>query len=307
MTDIILHHYEISPYSEKVRLGLGLKGLAWAIGRDPRHHAETRSDGADRRLSQDARAANRRRHLLRQSTDHARAGAPISEPELLSGRSRRGGCACVVGGKDDVQPGGRNRFRQEAGRVARGVSRRPRQILRPKYRSGRNDGGSAVSARSVARAFRLARSDAGRRALVLAGRGRRPRRSRGLPPDLVLAAEFRTGGSTARRISKATELGRARRRHWPRRPAPHDRHRRRLRSQAPPRRPPAQPPIRDDPIGRQPGQRVTVTPDDTGRDPVVGELVASGVDEIIIKRYDPAVGEVCVHFPRAGFVVASTL
>jgi glutathione S-transferase len=31
MTDIIiLHHYYISPYSEKVRLGLGLKGLAWA-------------------------------------------------------------------------------------------------------------------------------------------------------------------------------------------------------------------------------------------------------------------------------------
>ena len=31
MTDIIiLHHYDISPYSEKVRLGLGLKGLAWA-------------------------------------------------------------------------------------------------------------------------------------------------------------------------------------------------------------------------------------------------------------------------------------
>src|SRR5437588_6675382 len=30
MTDIILHHYEISPYSEHVRLGLGLKGLAWA-------------------------------------------------------------------------------------------------------------------------------------------------------------------------------------------------------------------------------------------------------------------------------------
>jgi hypothetical protein len=60
---------------------------------------------------------------------------------------------------------------------------------------------------------------------------------------------------------------------------------------------------RDDPIGRQPGQRVTVTPDDTGRDPVVGELVASGVDEITIKRNDPTVGEVFVHFPRAGFAV----
>ena len=30
MTDIILHHYETSPYSEKVRLGFGLKGLSWA-------------------------------------------------------------------------------------------------------------------------------------------------------------------------------------------------------------------------------------------------------------------------------------
>jgi glutathione S-transferase len=48
---------------------------------------------------------------------------------------------------------------------------------------------------------------------------------------------------------------------------------------------------------------VSVTPDDTGRDPVVGELVASGVHEIVIRRRDPAVGEVCVHFPRAGFVV----
>jgi glutathione S-transferase len=30
MTDIILHHYDTSPYAEKVRTGLGLKGLAWA-------------------------------------------------------------------------------------------------------------------------------------------------------------------------------------------------------------------------------------------------------------------------------------
>jgi glutathione S-transferase len=60
-----------------------------------------------------------------------------------------------------------------------------------------------------------------------------------------------------------------------------------------------------DPIGRKPGQTVTVTPDDTGRDPVVGELVASDVHEIVIRRSDREIGEVCVHFPRAGFVVAS--
>jgi glutathione S-transferase len=29
MSDLILHHYELSPYAEKVRLMLGLKGLAW--------------------------------------------------------------------------------------------------------------------------------------------------------------------------------------------------------------------------------------------------------------------------------------
>src|SRR5262245_63146231 len=30
MTDIILPHYDTSPYAEKVRTGLGLKGVAWA-------------------------------------------------------------------------------------------------------------------------------------------------------------------------------------------------------------------------------------------------------------------------------------
>jgi hypothetical protein len=34
-------------------------------------------------------------------------------------------------------------------------------------------------------------------------------------------------------------------------------------------------------------------------------LVTSGAHEIVILRSDPAIGEVCVHFPRAGFVVTS--
>ena len=29
MTDVILHHFDISPFGEKARLALGLKGLAW--------------------------------------------------------------------------------------------------------------------------------------------------------------------------------------------------------------------------------------------------------------------------------------
>lgn len=60
-----------------------------------------------------------------------------------------------------------------------------------------------------------------------------------------------------------------------------------------------------DPSGRKPGDKVTVSADDYGRDPIAGELVFSNAHEIAIRRSDPAVGEVVVHFPRAGFVVQS--
>ena len=59
----------------------------------------------------------------------------------------------------------------------------------------------------------------------------------------------------------------------------------------------------NDPFGRKPGAKVQVMPDDTGRDPVAGELIASSPQEIAIRRVDPQVGEVAVHFPRAGFIV----
>jgi len=49
--------------------------------------------------------------------------------------------------------------------------------------------------------------------------------------------------------------------------------------------------------------RVQVTPDDSGRDPVMGELVSLTTYEVVIKRSDPQVGEVAVHFPRAGFII----
>jgi glutathione S-transferase len=58
-----------------------------------------------------------------------------------------------------------------------------------------------------------------------------------------------------------------------------------------------------DPNGRKPGDRVSVMPDDYGRDPVIGEIVFSTAHEIAIRRHDTAVGDVVVHFPRAGFMV----
>ena len=59
-----------------------------------------------------------------------------------------------------------------------------------------------------------------------------------------------------------------------------------------------------DPSGRfQPGDRVTVSADDYGRDPVAGSVVFANAHEIAIRREAPEVGEVVVHFPRAGFNV----
>ena len=58
-----------------------------------------------------------------------------------------------------------------------------------------------------------------------------------------------------------------------------------------------------DPFGRKVGDKVQAVPDDTGRDPVSGELVSISRDEIVILRRDEQVGEVAVHFPRAGFIV----
>jgi glutathione S-transferase len=59
-----------------------------------------------------------------------------------------------------------------------------------------------------------------------------------------------------------------------------------------------------DPSGLKAGARVAVTPDDTGKVPVTGELVTLNAYEIAVRRTDERVGTVVVHFPRAGFVLA---
>ena len=61
-----------------------------------------------------------------------------------------------------------------------------------------------------------------------------------------------------------------------------------------------------DPGGLRAGCPVTVTPDDNARVPVKGTLVAASDSEIVIHRRDPQAGDLHIHFPRLGFdVVAS--
>ncbi|MEM9739379.1 MAG: glutathione S-transferase [Pseudomonadota bacterium] len=51
------------------------------------------------------------------------------------------------------------------------------------------------------------------------------------------------------------------------------------------------------------GERVAVAPDDYGKDWVEGDLVHADSQYIILQRVDPAVETLHIHFPRTGFLV----
>ena len=59
-----------------------------------------------------------------------------------------------------------------------------------------------------------------------------------------------------------------------------------------------------DPQGLKPGMRVTVSPDlDGGEQPVEGKVIAVNSDTISLERNTAEIGNICVHFPRAGYRV----
>ena len=60
-----------------------------------------------------------------------------------------------------------------------------------------------------------------------------------------------------------------------------------------------------DPGGLKAGWPVTITPDDNARVAVKGTLVAASASQIVIHRSDPQAGDLHVHFPRLGFDVVA--
>jgi glutathione S-transferase len=59
----------------------------------------------------------------------------------------------------------------------------------------------------------------------------------------------------------------------------------------------------EEPNGFKPGDAVSVGADDYGKDRIAGELVSSSAQHVAIRRSDRRVGEVVLHFPRSGFIV----
>jgi glutathione S-transferase len=60
-----------------------------------------------------------------------------------------------------------------------------------------------------------------------------------------------------------------------------------------------------DPLRLAAGETVSVAPVDYGKDPVSGRLVTLTLHEVAVQRADPAVGTVVVHFPRIGYRITA--
>jgi glutathione S-transferase len=67
---------------------------------------------------------------------------------------------------------------------------------------------------------------------------------------------------------------------------------------------PAPAPVHDpaDPLAAKPGDAVFIIADDYGRDRVEGVLVAANPERIVIARSHERTGKVHVHFPRTGYI-----
>jgi glutathione S-transferase len=303
MTDIILHHYEISPYSEKVRLGLGLKDLAWASVEIPIIMPKpdlTALTGGYRKtpvlqIGADIYCDSQliMRELERRYPSPSFYPAGRGTTDALAWWAEKTMFSPAVGivfaKKPDALPEGflEDRAKFSGRNIDPAAMKAAVPNLLDQLRAHFDwlnqmlmDGrsflqGSAASLADLAAYHPVwcLQQNFGPRAAPLDGF-----------PRLLSWAERIAAIGHGRRSpmtsEQALDVARAARSIASATPDPRD------------------------PVGRQPGQTVTVTPDDTGRDPVIGELVASGVHEIVIRRSDPAIGEVCVHFPRAGFVVA---
>lgn len=60
----------------------------------------------------------------------------------------------------------------------------------------------------------------------------------------------------------------------------------------------------EDALGLLSGDNVVVVPDDYGREPTVGRLITLNSREVAVSRHDATAGQVVVHFPRIGYYIS---
>ena len=308
MNDIVLHHYADSPFSEKVRLVLGIEGPGLEVGHRagmlPKPDVVALTGGYRRtpfmQIGADVYCDSRADVPCRRPA--RAASAALSGLERRSRRHRRAvgrhGAVLDRGAVHDAAGGRRPCVRRCAAGVPEGLPRRPRG---DDGRHAPSDAGGC--GRAAGELLQLARAPPGARARLAARRRIVHRRLRGRPVDLVHPPGA-AGRGAAGTVSAPGRLVRARARARPRPPeraVERRRARDRGRSQGPRRG-------RRSPTAQAfaAGTDVTVTPTDYAADPVAGRLVGLDRDEVVVARDDARAGRVHVHFPRIGYQVKAS-
>jgi glutathione S-transferase len=299
MSELILHHYDISPYAEKIRAILGFKGLAWrsvhipVVMPKPDLTALTGGYrltpvlqvGAD--IYCDTKVIARRLEEERPTPSLFPADAPALERALSSwgeslfmslvtiGLASGVFPADFVSDRAKMVPGGFDAQQALAAVPSRmDHVRATLDLLERQLAGGRPFLlGSAASLAdfSVYHTLWAMRGIAASAPFL----AERPR----VVAWLDRVAAFGNGTPTDMESAEAVRIAR----------------------EATPTTAPAEDP--GDPSGRRVGDRIQVFPEAYGRDPVVGELVRSDAHAIAIRRADGRVGEVVVHFPREGVLI----
>ena len=188
MTDLILHHYPNSPFSEKVRVAFGIKQLAWKSVVIP--NIMPKPD------LMPLTGGYRKTPVLQVGADiycdtqliMLEIERRCPKPPLAAGRpGGRGAGARDVDRPQHLLVGGRRGDGRDRRPAARGLQEGPQRLLRPAVRRRPAQGGAAVRARADLRPAGARRADAARRPAVPAGRRAEPGRLRALQSGVVPA------------------------------------------------------------------------------------------------------------------------
>jgi len=299
--EIILHHYDASPFSEKPRVMFGLKDLAWRSAITPNMMPKpdlTALTGGYRRApvmqigadifcdSQVVLAEIERRHpaptpepglawAVNLWADRLffMASVPIIFGELgeavprafIEDREKMTGRPFDVAAMKAAAAPMRAAWRAQAAWIEQALAAGGRPFL-----AGEAAGLADISA--YMNVWFLGNATPHVADALLAGLpGVRAWRARMAAIGHGRRSEIT--GAEALEIARAAEPGEA---------APHD---------------------GDDPSGLSPGDEVVVMADDYGRDPIAGALVAATAARIVIARQKEPLGRLQLHFPRVGYIL----
>ncbi|MCR5880903.1 glutathione S-transferase family protein [Phenylobacterium sp. J367] len=294
MAELILHHYDTSPFSEKVRAMLGIKGLAWRsviqpvimpkpeltpltggyrripvlqVGADvycdsqvileeiERRHPEPRlAQGADWAVNL---FADRLWFQACVAVIFARLGDQVPK-EFIADREKLSGRPFDVAAMKAAEPFARAQWRAYAAWADEALATSP-------YLGGE----------------RPSLADAVLWMPVWWGAGAIPDLLAGFDRLAAWAGRMRAFGHGER-----TEMSPAEALDVARAAAPE----------------PAT--VHDDPSGLKAGDAVVVQADDYGRDPIAGRLVGLTPTRVTLARDGEGIGPIHVHFPRAGYVLS---